>query len=97
MDDFRTKVLEIAGTALNTMQAYLDGVQTQDEERVRMAASMIREGVKVSNRNQVDSQVRRSQALKLVSYIPENQRGEYIALSNPEARPFLLPKPKNNT
>jgi hypothetical protein len=94
MENFRTRILGIADSALDTMQGYLGGSEAFDDDRVRMAASMIREGVKVSNRDQVDAQVRRSQALKLVSYIPENQRAEYIALSNPEAKPFLLGKPK---
>lgn len=92
MPDFREGVLTIPDKGLSIMTEYLDGTRA-GTDMVNEASKMIREGVKVSNRDQVDLQVKRSQAIRLLGYIPKGNRSEYIALTNPEARPFLLDKP----
>lgn len=93
MDKFRNGVMELASKGVDIMDSYFDGEVT-DSQKIKMASKVITEGVKVSNRDQVDAQVRRSQAIRLVSFIPKENRAEYIALTNPEAKPFLLDRPK---
>ena len=93
MDTFREGVIKIANKALNGMNEYFDG-KRPGTDKVDEFSKMIREGVKVSNRDQVDAQVRRSQAVRLLSFIPKENQASYISLTNPEAKPFLLSKPK---
>lgn len=93
MVDFRESVLELGAKGVNIMNEYFDG-RRQGTDLVKEAGTMIREAVKVSNRNQMDLQVKRSQAIRLISFIPQEHRAEYIALSAPEAKPFLLSRPK---
>ena len=93
MENFRDDILLLAGKAVKIMEEYFDG-ERQGTDKIKEAARMITEGVKVSNRDQVDSQVKRSQAVRLLSYIPKEKRADYIALTNPEAKPFLLGKPE---
>ena len=92
--EFRSGVLSLANQGMEILERYFnDGTAEANMGQVEKAMCMIREGVKVSNRDQVDAQVKRSQAVRLMHYIPEERRAEYIALSNPEAKPFLLDRP----
>lgn len=89
MRDFRQGVLDVAGKGLEIVEKVFDGGEV-NKDLLDKAATMIREGVKVSNRDQMDMQVKRSQAIRLISFIPAEKRGEYIAQTNPETKPFLL-------
>lgn len=91
--EFRSGVLGLADKGLNILDEYFEG-ERQGTDMVNEASKMIREGVKISNRDQVDVQVKRSQAIRLMSYIPKANRAEYISITNPEAKPFLLDKPE---
>ena len=91
--DFRKNVMRIANKAVGIMDEYFEGGRG-GKEMVVEAMQMVREGVKVSNGDQTDRRVKTSQALKLISYIPKENREAYIALTNPEIKPFLLPRPK---
>jgi len=93
MEDFRNGIINIAGKGLDIMNEYFDGKRT-GTDKIDEASKMIREGVKISNRDQVDAQVKRSQAIRLLHFIPNENRANYIAITNPEAKPFLLPKPR---
>lgn len=92
MEEFRSDVLSLAGKAINIMNEYFDG-NRHGTDKVQEASSMIREGVKISNRDQVDSQVKRSQAIRLMHFIPKERQADYIKFTNPEAAPFLLDSP----
>lgn len=96
MQSFRNGVLGLADEGLKIMTDYFQHVDTEhvDKGKVEKAMCMIREGVKVSNRDQLDEQVKRSQAVTLLHHMPEKRRAAYIALTNPEAKPFLLDMPE---
>jgi len=89
MEEFRGSVLNLANKAVTIMNEYFDG-DRHGTDKVQEASSMIREGVKISNRDQVDVQVKRSQAIRLMPYIPKENRTEYIKFTNPEVPPLLL-------
>jgi DNA-directed RNA polymerase alpha subunit len=93
MEDFREHILNLSEKAVRIMDEYFDGKRA-GTEKVQEASAMIREGVKISNRDQVDAQVKRSQALKLISFVPAERRDEYISITNPDVKPFLLARPK---
>lgn len=95
-NDFRQSVLNLGIKGANIIDEYFEGKRA-GTDKVSEATFMIREAVKVSNRDQVDIQVKRSQAIRLLHFIPENRRKDYIALTNPEAKPFLLNRPLKNT
>ena len=95
MSDFREEVLDLAGQGVRIMKEYFEGKRA-GTDKVGEASAMIREGVKVSNRDQVNEQVRRSQAIRLLPYIPKEKRDSYVAFTNPETKPFLLDSPGKN-
>jgi len=92
MEDFRAVVLENGNIAAKIIGDYLSG-NVEGNDKVKTAERAVDQGVKISNRNQFNEQMKRSQAIRLVQFIPKNQRHEYISLTNPEVAPFLLPKP----
>jgi len=91
-DVFRNRIIGIGEKSLDIMEEFFDG-KRHGTDKVKEASQMIREGVKISNRNQVDVQVQRSQAIRLIPYIPKEKREKYIQFTNPETKPFLLAKP----
>lgn len=92
--DFRTKVLDLAEKGISILDDYFDGKKT-GSDMIPLAARAISEGVKVWSRNELTTQVKCSQALRLISFIPVDQRPEYIGMTNPEAKRFLIPRTKN--
>jgi len=92
---FRQRVIDIGNKSLDILNEFFDG-QRHGTDKVKEASQMIRHGVTVSNRNQMDAQVRRSQAIRLIPYIPKDQRKKYISITSPEAKPFLLSRPKKS-
>jgi len=95
MDDFRNSVLSLSAKGIGIMDEYFEGTR-HGTEKVKEASAMIREGVKISNRDQVDAQVKRSQAIRLMAHIPKKRREDYIKFTNPEVAPFLLDVPGKN-
>lgn len=95
MKEFRKSVLSLSAKGIGIMEEYFEGTR-MGTDKVQEASAMIREGVKISNRDQVDSQVKRSQAIRLLAHIPKAKRGEYIKFTNPEVAPFLLDSPGKN-
>lgn len=92
-DTFREGIIRISEKSLKIIDEFFEGERT-GADKVKEASQMIREGVKVSNRNQVNEQVSRSQAIRLIPFIPKEQREKYISITSPETKPFLLSKPK---
>ena len=96
MEDFRAKMMGIGHKALQIMDDYFDGKATDDPERIKHAVRMIGASLKVEHMNQVQDISRKSQALRLIKYLPNDEtlRQTYIVLTNPETRPLLLDRPK---
>ena len=90
--DFREGVLNLGQMAVDGLTEYFEG-KRQGTDKVKEFSSTLREAVKVSNRDQMNDQVKRSQAIKLISYIPKEKRDRYIIATNPETAPFLLDSP----
>lgn len=96
MEDFREKMMGIGHKALKIMDDYFEGKSTEDPEKVKHAVRMIGASLKVEHMNQVQEISRKSQALRLIKYLPQDDqlRQTYIVLTNPETRPLLLDRPK---
>jgi len=92
MDNFRDGVLNLGQKSLDIMNEYFEG-NRHGTDKVKEASVVLREAVKVSNRDQVDAQVKRSQAIRLIPYMSKDQQREYIKFTNPETAPFLLDSP----
>ena len=91
-DGFRHRVKAIAEKGLNIMEEDFEGTR-KGTDKVNEASKMIGFGVKVSHMDQLKVQHERSQAIRLLPYIPKEKRGEYISLTNPTASPYLLGRP----
>jgi hypothetical protein len=90
---FRENVVEVGNIATEVIRKFLEG-EKSELDVVKHAAAAISNGVRISNRNQTDDQIKRSQSLKLLQLIPAEHRSAYIAAMHPETRPFLLDRPK---
>ena len=92
MTSIRESVLNLGVKGAIIIDEYFEG-KRKGTDKIAEASAMIREAVKISNRDQVNTQVKRSQDIKLISYIPKEMRDAYISQTNPEAKPFLLSRP----
>ena len=92
-EKLREGVIGIGEKALEWLEEYFEG-KDLPEDKMQKALRTIQLSVKVSHMEQIGEQTKRSQAIRIFSFIPEDRRAEYIAVTNPEAKPYLLSKPK---
>ena len=92
-NQFRDRVVKLGEKGLEIMEEYFDGKRS-GTDKVKDAGKIIGFAVKISHMNQLKTATDRSQAIRLLQFIPKEQRANYIALTNPEAKPFLLSKPE---
>jgi hypothetical protein len=87
--DLGTRILGLGEKAVTIMEEYFDGKRT-GTDKVKEASSVLREAVKVRNRDKMDQQVTRSQAISLAKIIPKETRDKFLGMMIPEVKPFLL-------
>ena len=94
MDDFRDRMTAMGDKALTIMDDFLNGTGG-DATKIKYAAMMITGALKVEHMNQVRDHTRKSLALRLIKFLPNDPdiRDKYIALTNPETKPLLLSRP----
>lgn len=93
---FREDLVGLGADTVNKVKGYFSGKELS-KDMLQTVTRVMGYAVKVSHMNQHAEIQKRSQAIRLLSFIPPDRRGEYIALTNPEARPFLLDRPENDT
>lgn len=90
----KDRIIASSVKAMEAVDDYLAG-NTDDREKAMTAFRILSQGVKVMQMMQVRMLTERSQALRLVKFLPNDEaRAKYIALTNPQAAPLLLDKPK---
>jgi hypothetical protein len=93
-EELREKIINVGGKALEVLEGYFEGTES-DEERVKAAFRVVPQAVKVSHMNQQRVFVERSQAIRLLPYLKdEDAREKYIQLTQPTAKPLLLARPE---
>ena len=93
-EQLKGRVLSTAGKALDVMDSYLGGNE-DDATKVTNAQKLLSLGIKILHMNQVRVSQDRSQALRLLKYLPdEDTRQKYISITNPAVAPLLLQRPK---
>jgi len=89
---FREEVINTAEKAMGWINDYFTG-KMADDGKISKAIKMVQFGVKMTHLNQIRVQGDKSLAIRLLKFLPEDKRKDYIAVTNPEAKPFLLDKP----
>ncbi len=89
----RDGIIDGADKALKIVMDYLNG-NIEGSPKVEAAFKILGFGMKISHLNQLKIHIDRSQAIRLLPYISEEQRDKYIELTNPAAAPFLLDRPR---
>lgn len=90
----RGRILDTTDSAMDVVDECMRGGEV--DERTSMAFRLVNQGVKILHMNQMRLFTERSQALRLLKYLPdEESRAEYIRISNPQAAPLLLSRPKS--
>ena len=93
-EQLKGDVLTTANKALGVMDSYLDGNE-DDTAKVFNAQKLLSHGIKILHMNQVRVLTDRSQALRLLKYLPDDEtREKYISITNPKVAPLLLQRPK---
>jgi len=93
-EELREKMINVGGKALAVLVGYFEGTES-DEDKVKVAFRVVPQAVKVSHMNQQRVFVERSQAIRLLPYLKdEDTREKYIRLTQPTAKPLLLARPK---
>jgi len=89
----REDVQGVSKKALAIIKDYFAGNRT-DSAQVKEAIRMVGFGLKVEHMDQLSSQNDRSIALRLLKFLPEVDKQEYIRITNPQIAPLLLKKPE---
>jgi len=93
-EELREKIIDVGGKALEVLEGYFAGTES-DEDKVKAAFRVVPQAVKVSHMNQQRVFVERSQAIRLLPYLKdEDTREKYIRLTQPTAKPLLLARPE---
>ena len=93
-EQLKGNVLTVAGKALSVVDSYLDDKE-DDTAKVANAQKLLSHGIKILHMNQVRVLTDRSQTLRLLKYLPDDEtREKYISITNPQVAPLLLQRPK---
>ena len=96
-EELKGRILASGTKAMDIVDAYLIG-EVKDDSRVPLAQKLMVQVVKVLHMDQVKTLTERSQALRLLQFLPDDRaRREYIKLTNPQAAPLLLARPKGKS
>ena len=92
---FREKVTELGEKGLQIIEEYFDG-KRQGTDMVREASKMVSQAVKIEHMNQIQKNMDRSFALRLLPYLPKDKeiRDKYIELTNPQLKGLLESRPQ---
>jgi len=91
----KERVLETTDKALDIVDRYMKDKGGEEDPKVTMAFKLLNQGIKILHMNQVKTLTERSQALRLLKWLPDDAaREEYIKITNPQAVPLLLKRPK---
>lgn len=91
---FETKIKVIGNKALVHLEDFFDG-KVANPDIIKNATKMIGHTIKVIHMGMIQENTRRSQALRLLKFLPSDAvRKEYIKMTNPEVAPLLLSRPK---
>ena len=88
-EEFREKVVTTADKAMGWINDYFEG-KSADENKINKAIKMVQFGVKMVHMDQIKEQGNKSLALRLIRFLPENVKQDYIKMTNPEVTPLLL-------
>jgi len=94
-EKLKNRIIEIADTGLGSIDDYFKDTEV-DPGKVSMAFKILNQATKVLHMNQVRVLTERSQALRLLRWLPNDEaRNEYIKITNPKAAPLLLKRPES--
>lgn len=90
-DQFEDKMAEVGDMALKLISNYFSGdADAEDKEKIDRAFKFIQHPIKVRHMDQVRKIQERSQAIRLLKFLPtEDDRQEYIKRTQPYAAPLL--------
>ena len=93
-ETLKDRIIASGIRALEVVDGYLAGT-SEDREKAITGFRILSQAVKVMQQNQVRQLTERSQALRLIPYLPKDARNEYIELTNPQVKTLLLDRPKS--
>jgi len=94
MDEvFREKLVSVGSNALDMIGNYFRG-EEEDSPKIDKAFKILPQAVKIMHMNQHRTLTERSQAIRLLPYLrDEETREEYIRMTQPSTAPLLESKP----
>jgi len=95
-EQVRQRIVGMANQAMDKIDEYFRGV-TDDSEKANIAMRLLSQSTKIINMNQQRIATERSHILKLLPFIDDASRAEYIRLTNPQVSPLLLKRPGQST
>lgn len=94
-DKVKDRIINVADSGIEAIESYFKGEEI-NPEKVSIAFKLINQATKVMHMNQVRKLTERSQALRLLPWLKNDKaRDEYIRITNPEAAPLLLDRPRS--
>ena len=95
MTEIRERITTAGMKALKIIDEYFDGKRS-GTDMVKEASKMVTQAVKVEHMNQIQKNMDRSFALRLIPYLPKEKEviDKYIEMTNPQVRGLLESRPK---
>lgn len=92
---FETKMAEVGDKALELIRQYFDGEADTNDIRIDRAFKFIGHPIKVMHMKQYRKMQERSQAIRLLKFLPDDKtRKQYIRMTQPQTEALLENRPK---
>jgi len=93
--EFDAKMDEVGMTALNLVADYFSGESDTPSSKVEKSFKFLPHAIKVKHMRQTKQLQERSQAIRLLNFLPDDEtRRKYIMATQPTAKPLLEHRPK---
>lgn len=94
MDDaIKTRIVGMGDKVIDTMEAAFSD-ETIDAQKASLASRTLSQIIKVLHMNQHRQLVERSQAIRLLPWLADDDaRAKYMELTNPKIAPLMLARP----
>jgi hypothetical protein len=93
-EKIRGRIVEMGDQTLDTIGKVFNG-EDVSPVKINLASKMLTQVVKVLHMNQVKTNTERSQAIRLLPWLKDDQaRADYMKATNPQVAPLMLGRPK---
>lgn len=88
----REGLIKLGNRAIPMLEEFFDG-KRELSDKVEQALKVLQFAVKTTHLEQLKEHITRGQALRLMTFLTQEQREEYIKLTHPEVKAIMPSRP----